>query len=236
LFARSAQRLLPEALPRRFGEFEPLHGKLAESGIEGFCEAWAAATSLLFLSGSGPCIGGSLHPGPNDRFPSPFWRLSLQFHANPLCNQRWRDALRRLVTTVSDALPAFYASAQITGDHIWSGRTLWSDSRTEWPVSPLRARQGWLGLPPTPTWWAWFGSPYRKLVQGHLEPSRTTATAMGVLHEWSDEPTDRTDLAAFAADWLPTDLFATYAPNPQRQLPVPLTRAVHIPSELSVST
>jgi hypothetical protein len=50
LFAAEAQRFLPEALPRRFGEYEPLQGKLAEEGIVGFCKAWAAATSLVFLA------------------------------------------------------------------------------------------------------------------------------------------------------------------------------------------
>ena len=236
LFAETAQRLLPEALPRRFGEYEPLQGKLTDAGIEGFCEAWNAATSLVFLSGSGPCIGGSLHAGPNDRFPSPFWRLSLQFHADPLRDERWRDATRRLVTTLADRLPAFYASAQLTRDHIWSGRSLWSDARTEWALSPLRAREGWLGLPPMPTWWAWFGPPYRELVHDLLDSSRTTSTGAGLLHEWSDEPVDRTDLAGVAAQWLPAVLLASYGPNPEGQLPVPLTRAACIPPQLSLGT
>lgn len=34
------RRLLPEALPRRFGEYEPLQGKLAGAGDGGFANAW----------------------------------------------------------------------------------------------------------------------------------------------------------------------------------------------------
>jgi hypothetical protein len=59
-YAGICRRLLPEALPRRFGEYEPLQGKLAEAGDGGFANAWRDATSILFFAASPPCISGSV--------------------------------------------------------------------------------------------------------------------------------------------------------------------------------
>ena len=48
---------------------------------------------------------------------------------------------------------------------------MWSDAETEWTVTPA-SKNGWLGLPPYPTWWAWYGEPYRSLVDGRLRVVR----------------------------------------------------------------
>lgn len=42
LFVDTVARFLPEALPRRFGEYEPFQGKYAEAGREGFTAAWSS--------------------------------------------------------------------------------------------------------------------------------------------------------------------------------------------------
>lgn len=231
LFLETVERMLPEALPGRFGEYEPFQGKFADVGPQGFASAWAEATSLLFFSASGPCIDGTLSAGPNESFPDRFWSMSLTFHAEPLQQPSWRDAVQRIFTTLADGLPAFYASAAVTGGHIWSGRSLWSDGATEWGVRPLRARDGWMGLSPVPTWWTWLGQPYLDAA-GMLPPDRTTATARGVLVESSVQPTAADDLEPLNR-WLPAALFASLLPNPGRQQPAPLLRAPSIPDILS---
>jgi hypothetical protein len=230
LFIETAERSLPEALPRRFGEYEPLQGKYAEVGPNGFSGAWADATSLLFIAGTGPCISGSLNAGPNEQFPDRFWSMSLTLLADPLRQPGWRDALRHLFITLADALPAFYASASVTQGHIWSGRSLWSDGETEWRTVPLRYREGWMGLSPTPSWWTWFGDPYREFA-GALPAERTTPTAHGVLFESVPEPAVAADLEPLS-QWLPSNLFASLGPNPRRHQPVPLVRATAIPDAL----
>src|SRR5262249_28984717 len=63
-YLAACRRLLPEALPRRFGEYEPLQAKLAEAGDDGFTAAWSRATSTLHFAASRPCISGSLSAGP----------------------------------------------------------------------------------------------------------------------------------------------------------------------------
>lgn len=127
-------RYLPEALPRRFGEFEPFQHKLAEVGEEGFARGWREAESLLFFSASAPCIAGALWAGPSEKHPRLVWHMSLELHCLPLTDRRWRDSLGRLFVSLAEHLNAFYASAQVTRDSIWNGRGLWSDRSTERPI------------------------------------------------------------------------------------------------------
>jgi hypothetical protein len=230
LMVSAAERYLPEALPRRFGQYEPLQGKYVDVGEEGFKRAWRAATSSLFFSGSLPCIGGNLNAGPNERFLDNYWSMSMTFLAEALKEHGWRDAVRRLFTTLADELHAFYSSAQVSRNNIWSGRSLWMDGETELPIRTLRFRQGWLGLPPTPTWWSWFGAPY-SFVVSLLPRDGLTATTVGTLFETATEPGPPDSMPPLGR-WLPANLFASIGPNPHRQQPVPLIRASEIPHEL----
>lgn len=231
LFIAAAERHLPEALPRRFGDYEPFQGKYSETGEEGFTKAWLDVTSsMLFFSGSGPCTGGYLGGGPGQQFPDRFWSMSLTLLAEPLRQAPWRDAVRDLFTALADTLGTFYASAEVTRDHLWSGRSALADGQTEMTVRTLRHQDGWLGLPPHPTWWSWFGSPYAS-VAGLLPGDRRRPTSNGVFFESATEPLPR-DRTEPLDRWLPADLFARLGPNPHHQQPLPLIRAAVVPSEL----
>jgi len=230
LYAEVAQGLFPEALPRRFGETEPFQGKWADAGRAGFLDSWHKADGRLFTAGSWPCVGGHVDAGPSATFPSGFWSMSLEFFTEPMRDPAWRAALQQLFVRLADGLPAFYAAADITTGHIWSGRSLWADNETEWRIVPVRFREGWLGLPPKPTWWAWLGEPFHDYFPS-LPAARTVATAGGVLYSARDEPDDPGSPVSLAT-WLPEGLFARLADNPTGQQPVPLTRAVTIPGRL----
>jgi len=218
LIIAAAGRYLPEALPRRFGEYEPFRGKYSETGVEGFSQAWRAATSSLFFSGSGPCTGEYLSAGPSEQFPDRYWSMSLTLLADPLGEAQWRDAVRDLFTALADTLGTFYASAEVTRDN------------TERVVRTLRSGDGWLGLPPTPTWWSWFGSPYASVAE-LLPGDRLRSTLKGVLFESATEPRPR-DQTEPLSRWLPANLFAEIGPNPGHQQPIPLIRAAVVPNEL----
>jgi hypothetical protein len=234
LMVSAAERYLPQALPRRFGEHEPLQEKYADAGREGFSQAWRAATSLLLFSGSMPCIGGHLNAGPHERFPDRYWSMSMTFLADPLREGSWRQAAHHLFTTLADELHCFYASAQISRNHIWSGRSLAIDGETELPIRTLRFREGWLGLPPTPTWWSWFGAPYA-FVQSLLPRDGLTTTAAGTFFESATQPGPSASMDPLSR-WLPATLFASLGANPRCQRPVPLIRASDIPHELAYPT
>ncbi len=233
-------RFLPEALPRRFGEYEPFQGKLADAGDDGFAKAWRQASSMLFFAASSPCVSGSMWAGPGELRPRPVWRMSFQVHCQPITDDvRWRDALRRMFVAIAEELPAFYASAEVTRGHIWNGRSMWSDSETEWATMPVD-KDGWLGLPPYPTWWAWYADPYRSLVQDRLRAG-VTEHDTGLLHELAQSPADRDDLTrAFTLrrglrrtmEWAPPELVATLLPSDGRVRPAPLGRAKTVPGSL----
>ncbi|MFN3602026.1 MAG: hypothetical protein ACK4UY_11630 [Dietzia sp.] len=229
-FIGAAQGILPEALPRRFGEYEPLQGKLAQTGADGFINAWRDATSLLFTSGSGICTDGALSAGPGDQHPNEFWSMSLTFLADPIRELAWREALRALFVRIADDLPAFYASAELTTGHIWSGRSLCGDAETEWRTNPVSYREGWTGLPPRPAWWTWLGEPFAQYCSA-IPSDRTTMTQRGLLYAAADEPSGPTGLVPLST-WLPEDLFSRMGPNPHRERPAPVVAAKTIPTRL----
>jgi hypothetical protein len=167
--------------------------------------------------------------------------MSLDFHHQPLADDpRWREAVRRLFVAVAEEFGAFYASAEVTRGHIWNGRSMWSDARTEWAIMPARI-DGWMGLPPYPVWWAWYGEPYRTLVHGRLVGGVVTDHTSGIHHRLSEEPQDRDELTQRVArrvglrrvaEWVPTELVAVITPNDGRSLPTPLRAATHVPPDL----
>ncbi|MGO4454271.1 hypothetical protein [Arthrobacter sp. RAF14] len=229
-FLKIARRELPEALPRRYGEYEPFQGRASEPGDDGFVKAWKAATGSLYFTGSGPCVGGHIDEGPQARFPDKFWSVSLTFLVDPILGSGWVEALRRLFVKVAEDLPAFYSSAEVTGGHIWSGRSLSGDTRTEPCIVPVRHRKGWMGLPPKPVSWAWLGQPFETYF-GQLPTDRTTTTGGGMFYASTEGLAEVQDHVPLSR-WLPSELFAEYAPNPYGSLPVPLIRAREIPSGL----
>ncbi|MGQ0629946.1 MAG: hypothetical protein ACT4P1_02820 [Sporichthyaceae bacterium] len=200
------RRLLPEALPRRFGEYEPFQHRLDEAGDHGFTTAWGQATSSLHFSASGPCLGGALWAGPNEQHPVPMWCQSADFHYGPLADDpRWRDAAQRWFLAIAAELGACYASAEVTRGHLWNGRSMGADGNSEWLISPARV-QGWMGLPPYPTWWAWYGELYNPLVLGRLECGEVSERDGGLL--------------------------AVITPQKEFEQPVALRAAVTVPAQL----
>jgi hypothetical protein len=230
LLISTAERYLPEALPRRFGEHEPFQDKYADVGKEGFSRAWREATSTLHFAGTGVCDGGRLNAGPNEQFPERFWSMSMTLLADPLRDPGWREAARQFFIALAGGLNAFYASAQVCRNLICSGRTLSFDWDAEIAIRPLRYRQGWLGLTPVPTWWSWFGVPYG-FAASHLPRDGVIETAEGTYFESSEEPAARDALVPLSR-WLPEELFSRLGPNPQRQRPDPLIPAAQIPQTL----
>uniref|UniRef100_UPI0020277DA9 hypothetical protein n=1 Tax=Actinotalea sp. C106 TaxID=2908644 RepID=UPI0020277DA9 len=232
----AAARHLPEALPRRFGEYEPLQGKYADVGVAGLDAAWRAADGTFFIKGTLPVVDGSLDaPRGRDDPVLSTWHMSLDLLAEPLFDPRWREAVRRFFIDLADELRAFHATAEVTRGHLWTGSSARVDlEHTEWPIVPVRGWGAeWLGLSPTPTWWSWFGDPYRDLVAPHFSAGQVSETVRGLLQEWTTTPANREQLAPIVDGQIPADLMSTFAPNPARIVqPLPLAGARRIPDEL----
>ncbi len=117
-----ARRHLPEALPRRFGPYEPLSMELEVDGPDAFVEAVAAETVFLSYQASAPCIdgnlaGGACGPGVHSH------RLSV--HRKALGDERCRTALQRLFVEFAVATHAVFASPEVQRGVEWSGRSTW---------------------------------------------------------------------------------------------------------------
>lgn len=220
-----ARRFLPEALPRRFGPVEPLAGRLDRDGDAAFV-ATVAAEPMLFFKASAPCIEGHLS-GRSSRGPTRGHTLLV--HRGAVQQAEWREALRRLFAEVARCSRAFYASAEVVRNLIWSGRSISCDGSTE-RTTYLAPRGRWSGLSPYPVWWSWFGVDYRPLVVPYLPFAHITEIAEGIPCETATAPADRDEL--LQSRWLPADLLARPDDSDPRLVNLPLAPARSLPEKL----
>jgi hypothetical protein len=187
-----ARRHLPEALPRRFGSYEPLPMKLDVDGPDAFVQVAADETWSLGFEASAPCIEGSIAtgsagPGVHSH--------SLSVHREPLADRHWRAALQHLFADFATATDAVFGSAEVQRGAEWSGRSAWYGPTAE-RTTYLAARGQWAGLLPHPAWWSWFGPDYVPLVLDHLPADQVVHVDGSVFHARGEEPLDRDRLTA----------------------------------------
>ncbi len=166
----------PPALPHRFGDSEPLRGRLERDGDAAFVRAFARADPLVHHSGRTPALGGSLGTPTRMRRLGSMTSHSLDVRLDAADDPR----LRGFFVAVAEGSRALFASASVRRDVLQEGADLTID-RHDPDVEPYLAPLGqWLGLPPRPPRWAWFGPAYTRLVRRHLSGGEPTGT--GVLH------------------------------------------------------
>jgi hypothetical protein len=198
----SARRWFPEASPRRFGEWEPLQGMVSEVGFDGLQRAWrdARQPSLLFTCAQLPAIEADLTtPTGMAAVRDGAWSLRLSLLAEPISDVARRGRLERFFVSVAEASGAVYATGQVTGGWIWSGRKLWGNGKTERAFSSWTQYGGFAGLAPMPMWWSWFGGPYRPLLEGSLrraERAGRVEQGDGVFVSLSESPTGNARLSS----------------------------------------
>ncbi|WP_250008032.1 hypothetical protein [Actinoplanes sp. M2I2] len=147
----AAQEHLPEAVPVRFGDYEPLRGRGGRAEVQA---AWARADPLLFLTGTAPVYHASFDAGAGARL-GPVMAHSMQAELDP-----GDERVRRFALAVTGA-DTFYVSASVGGGMTLDRKTLWGPA--ERPEEPYLAPLGdWLGLPPEPPAWCWFGPAYAR--------------------------------------------------------------------------
>jgi hypothetical protein len=151
----AAREHLPEAVPVRFGDSEPLRGRGGAAEVQA---AWAEASPLLFLVGKKPVYhmsmagGGSGRPVP----PGPTAVQSLTVVAEP------DDVRVKAFALAVMSADTFYVSASVAGGMTLDRNTLWGPA--ERPEEAYLAPMGdWLGLPPSPPAWCRFGPAYARL-------------------------------------------------------------------------
>lgn len=183
---RLARRHLPEALPRRYGSYEPLSMAYDPTSPNEFAAFAADSRGSVFFKGTSPVFEGSL--GDSSRSTIAGHLLTVQREA--LVDQRWRTAVRELFLRFAHDTEAVLATAEVVRDVGWSGRGL-TYGRDAERTTYLAARGQWAGLPPYPVWWTYFGAEYVPLVRAHLPGQQVEVSGAGLFQSMADEPQDR---------------------------------------------
>jgi len=154
---------LPEALPRRYGTYEPPQYKYAEIGREHFVSffreqggsiVWYPHPPIAAVSVSIPLHVG----GPKRCFRC--GTMTVEIDAEAMAQPGWDLAIQRAWRRISCDLQPFYGDVRtLHGFQRKRGR-YWSGSQTE--QHPVRA-WFWSGIPSGPVHAAVLGGPYRSL-------------------------------------------------------------------------
>ncbi len=194
----------PEALPTRYGGYEPLPFRFAgEHAQEEFVTHWleegSSWTPGLSWNATRPSFGGSsrmstqLDPDqPRPGRPISRFRLSFDgraFSRDPAFTER----MIGLFTSIAGGLDCVYAAGVVHRDVLLKRGREWSDHQTEW--GPIPRADRWIGLPAGPTWLAWFGTPYVELVRSSVAQHITSETDNGIVLRLGEEPMDADQLS-----------------------------------------
>jgi hypothetical protein len=203
-FLQVTRSLIPEALPKRYGGFEPLpfrfEGPTADPEfIARWVEEAAAWPPMLFWTATRPSFGGSAFMSPEfDRDPPPPGRpisqVSMRLDGRALA--RDPDLTERVVelfTALAGELACVYAAGSVHRDLLVKRGRESSDYLTE--AGPLPRANRWVGLPAAPTWLAWFGPAYARLLRPNLAQHVSAETDGALFLRLGTEPMDSDQLA-----------------------------------------
>jgi hypothetical protein len=192
----------PEAVPVRFGTYEPMQGRLDRDGDEAFASVWREEVEgqgwggSIIVTGTRPVLGGYISI-PDRRALQAVTCLSIHLtvDARPLYRDpATADQFAERLVTIAERLTALYADATVRRNWILRGARLDSDGDTEYWSESLNRGGRWGGLPPSRPWVAWYGPEYAPLLaatfDGHV---RTHGEALVV--RFGREPADSTMLA-----------------------------------------
>jgi hypothetical protein len=189
----------PACTPVRFGPYEPPQGRMDRDGVEGFEATWAkqAAEAIggsFFWTARDGGLSGSVFFADHRTDFRParrgsVTRIGASIDARPIHRDPERcAALVEFFAVVADELGAAYGAACVTRDVIMRRGRESSDYQTE--MGPFPRARWWVGLPALPTWLAWFGAPYRELVDAAVSEWIVRASPGGVLARFGSEPMD----------------------------------------------
>ncbi len=174
---RLLQSRCPEALPTRYGLWEPPPYEFDEDDPNAFIAFLLDnPDGDAFWLASRPSFGGSAFGPDIDVDPEDeaykIAYVGVNFDGNVLeDDERWRETIVDLFVDGAREMGAFFAGAQaLPGWVATRNNRLWATSETLLGGEDLLRGQLWQGLSPVPLWLSWFGGPYRDLVAPHLTP------------------------------------------------------------------
>jgi hypothetical protein len=201
-FLRLLRTHLPEALPTRYGSYEPFPERFqGPTADDDFLRLWleeaASWPPMLFWSTARPGLGGSAFAAAAEERPGPGWPISrLNIRIDGRALSRDPDLAERLVTlftAVASELRCVYAAGAVHRDLLIKRGRVDADHRTE--VGPIPLANRWIGLPAAPCWLAWFGPPYADLLRTSLSGHITGETDGALFVRMGNEPMNPDQLA-----------------------------------------
>lgn len=194
----------PEALPKRYGGSEPLPyrfdgGRAVEEFVAHWVEEAVSWSALLSWTTTRPCLDASatmstMRAPHRQRDGYPVVRVRASFDGRVLARDpAYTERVVGLFGVLATELRCIYAAGSVIRGVIERRGRTWSDNQTEWV--PLPRTDRWIGLPPSPTWLAWFGAPYAELVRPRVAEHITAETDIGILVRLGAEPKDADALA-----------------------------------------
>lgn len=187
LWAETCHRHLPQALPRRFGDDEPLPHHVDRDGVDALAAMASTEDHLVSFTTSGPCLGGSF--GSQDGLT----HQSLSVLDPALGTASLRTALRRFFLDFAQRSGAVLATGEIVRDAIWRNGSLCFDEASEsWQGVTVSGRI--LGLPAYPLWWVWARGDRAEELLLHVPAATVTRHTDAVFVQASPTPMDRDGL------------------------------------------
>jgi hypothetical protein len=173
------RRRCPEALPRRYGRFEPPQGRFDLQDPSPFIRfVLDEEEGDGFWFSGRPSFGGFWRAPHADRLVTAgeerlrIGHLEVSFDGLVLRRDpRWLEAIGDLFAIGARELGAFFGAAQVeTGWVVSRNNRLHTTAESILQGAAEHIRRGafWQGLPPVPMWLSWFGPEYRELVEPHL--------------------------------------------------------------------
>lgn len=205
VFIDVCSRLLPEALPLRYGSYEPLKNVFSLKKVEEFCSASFEAIDgkkgigMFFWEAGRPFWNGCLMRSPS------FKKLDGNVNYRKLeisCDRKWlaedysqSQKLQSFFVDLSKTLGAFYSAGYVIRG-VFLRKKLWFGSEVE--ASPIPKGGVWLGLPVHPTWLTWYGTAYVPYVSDALKGCVTSASKEGIFISHGLVPLTVDDLRSVA--------------------------------------
>lgn len=173
------KRMCPEALPTRYGQYEPPPFKFDPADPGEFVR-------FLQDNDDGNAFWFARRPSFGGRFTAPraakrtppeaehlsITHMSVDFDNNVLvADSAWREAVIDLFTAGAKSMGAFYAAIQLDPGWKVSKNNQLSISAVDLMkdrAEHIRCGMLWQGLPPVPVWVSWYASPYLELLSPAL--------------------------------------------------------------------
>ena len=228
------RRLLPEALPRRYGTFEPLQHRL-EDGEEQFHVVWReesdSGVGMMFWKANKPVRGGLLVRPSSQRLTHGLrgGSIRIDVDARVFNDPRWRDLAVTILDRVGFLATAFAARA-LVAKH-WPGGMPATEFDQLPP--PMVGAGSWLGLPDHPAWMTWLPDAYTEAFDTSGYKGSIRRVGNGSIVVLADMPQRSEDLLPWSTRF-PAE-YCRRPSSPQRSRDSFLERRSDLPLEAATS-